>query len=65
MKLEVIEDFNDKEAGIKRTIGNIFEAAEERAKVILAAGVAKAYKEPEPEAEEKPKAKRGTKKKQC
>lgn len=41
MKLRVTRQFRDKEAGVSRKVGEVFEASEERARVIIEAGFAK------------------------
>jgi len=45
VKLKVLSKFRDAETGELRRPGNIFEASEKRAKVLLAAGVVEIVKE--------------------
>lgn len=57
VRLRVIEAFRDAEAGVFRVQGDVFEASDERARVILGAGVAEVVEvvpDPAPEPAEQP-----------
>lgn len=57
VRLRVIEAFRDAEAGVFRVPGDVFEASDERARVILGAGVAQVVEivpDPAPEPAEQP-----------